>query len=156
MVALLVAALVVGQLITAGVDEYYSPGFHSASTAHARERGVLLAPVVVGDSVLRWRGREYRVREAWVEDQQQVYYRALFFRRDSLLHRPTLVVRVEGAMPHLPDGDALCVALGRATLLANGSTPLVGNDCRQWYGSVRPPFPSSVALSVKEPAAASH
>lgn len=154
--SLLLAVVLVGQWITTGIDEFYSPGFHSASADHARERGVLLAPVSIADSVLQWRGQDYRVQEAWVEDKQQIYYRALFFRRDSLLNRPTLVVRIDGVTPRRSDVDVLCVALGTATVVVNGSTALTGTDCSRWFGLVQRPFPSAVALSVSERGAASH
>lgn len=143
----LLALLAAGQYVSVVVEEFYSPGMQSSSAEHAWERGVLLARVAVGDSVLRWGGREYRVREAWIEDRQQVRYRAFLFRRDSLLNRPALAVRI---VAHGHE-EGLCGALERAVLVANGSTVLDATNCSRWSGAVRRPFPAGISIGIREP-----
>ena len=141
----LAGAAVVNQLIFVAVDEHYSPGYHSESARHARERGVLLATVAAPQPEFEWGRARYRVREAWVEDAVQTRYRLLFFSRDSLLDTPTSVVRVAD------DSTApLCVALGGHELRYDGVHALGGNDCERWrwYVAVQQPFPDSVSLSV--------
>jgi hypothetical protein len=148
-----VAVLGIEQVIVASVDEYYSPGMHSGSRDDARERGVLIASVAVADSFLRWKEREYRIKEAWIEDEKQVYYRWIFFQHDSLLHRPTLIVRIEDSIATQPRAEPLCVALGSAALVVNGSIRLHGNDCQRWLGFVEPPYPTSATVRVRQAAA---
>jgi hypothetical protein len=142
---LVAAWVIVNQYVAGVVAEFYSPGFVSESAADAHRRGVLLARVSAPDSVAGSAG-EYRVREAWIEDQQQIYYRWLFFRRDSLLHRPQLVVYLEG------------------TCGVEFSRPLRYDDeheldqhvgCNQHLARVQPPFPTRIRVSIGKRGSAS-
>jgi hypothetical protein len=142
---------VIGESVLASVDEYYSPGMRSRSAAEASRRGVLLKRVGGAGKELAWGGGRYRVREAWIEDQQQVYRRWVFLRRDSLLNRPRLIVAVDRVAPADPSAAPLCVALGGRRLRYADAHELEGNDCERWFARVSPPFPDSVTLSVSEP-----
>ena len=144
------AAVVFLQLVLGSIDEYYSPGMRSRSAADAIRRGVLLKRVGGAGKEMEWAGRRYRVREAWVEDRQQVYYRWVFFSRDSLLNRPRLVVVVDPVVPPDSSAEALCVTLRGRWPRYDGTHELDGTDCQAWYTGVSPPFPDSVTLSVSE------
>jgi hypothetical protein len=143
--------MVIAQLVGNSIDEHYSPGMHSRSAAEASRRGVLLKRVGGAGKELAWGGGRYRVREAWIEDQQQVYHRWVFFRRDSLLNRPRLIVAVDPVAPAGSSVEPLCVALAGRRLRYAGTHELDGTDCERWFARVAPPFPDSVTLTVSEP-----
>jgi hypothetical protein len=145
--ALLIVAAIINQLIVKSINESYSPGFHSESVADSRRRGVFLAPVRIDGTDVEVDGIRYRATEAWVEDQLQIRYRLLFFRRDSLLDQPTLVVRIE---PDSTGVEPLCVALRSREIRYDGHNAFTASDCRSWFASVELPFPESIALSVSE------
>lgn len=143
----LVVAAIINQLIIKSVNESYSPGFHSESVADSRQRGVFLDSVRFGRSQFELDGVRYRATEAWIEDQIQIHYRLLFFRRDSLLDQPTLVVRIE---PDSAGTEPLCVALGSREIRYDGRNVFTASDCRSWFASVERPFPESIELSVSD------
>jgi hypothetical protein len=140
-----VAALVIAQLVTVGVDESYSPGIHSTSAAEARHRGVLLSTVRAEGPEFALGDARYRVTDAWIEDRVQTRYRFFLVPHDSLLNTPSLVVRIEALTP---EKQALCVALGSRGLTYDGWHRFDGNDCGRWLASVALPYPTSVAVSV--------
>lgn len=143
----LVVAAIINQLIIKSVNEYYSPGFHSESVADSRERRVFLDSVRFGGAQFELDGVRYRATEAWIEDQIQIHYRLLFFRRDSLLDQPTLIVRIE---PDSAGTEPLCVALGSREISYDGRNAFTASDCRSWFASVERPFPESIVLSVSD------
>lgn len=140
-----VGGVVAAQAIQVSVEEYYSPGIRSQSTKEAVVRGVLLKRVRVAGRGFEWRGGRYRAREAWVEAEEQVYYRWLFVRRDSLRARAHLVVRMEGVSE---DDDAnLCSIHTYGRLLYDGEHELGSSSaCDTWHTTISRPFPDSVRV----------
>ncbi|MGG6263840.1 hypothetical protein ACQ4M3_11235 [Leptolyngbya sp. AN03gr2] len=76
-----VGAAIVLKLINNAVAEFYSPGFISNSVSDARSRGVLIAQPRLESNVIRWKGSEYAIRSAWIEQATRIKYDWIFFER---------------------------------------------------------------------------
>jgi hypothetical protein len=142
---LLAVALIVNQYVNNVVAEFYSPGFRSESSADAFRRGVLIRRLRVVDTVLPGAPAPYRVSEAWIEDRQQIYYRLLFFRRDSLLHRPYVIARLD------PSAGSRCIRPDRLRIRLDSGTELTSSSCTEFLAEIAAPYPDSIRLRVTPP-----
>jgi hypothetical protein len=70
-------------VITGSIEEYYSPGWYSASTENAQYRNVFVrSPVVVPSRLTINDSVAFAVTDAWIERPTRVEYRWYLIRRE--------------------------------------------------------------------------
>jgi hypothetical protein len=154
LIASIVAVIIASGCLNQGIEEYYSPGWHSSSTENARYRRAFLAsPTIVPGELRLEDSMELRVVDAWVERPTHVEYRWGLWRRELQDPRYRLVIN----LVQVPVGTAQWTyASGRDLasfkLLIEDQAPTYGGNANVqtvWLES-ETPFPDVIHLRLLE------
>ena len=150
---LLAAGLLGWRIVMGGIEEHYSPGWHSASTENAQYRGVYVSSPAVQPSVLHTSDSvALAVTDAWIERPTRVRYRWWINRRESQDTTYRLVIHLARVVH---DSTTWTSAVGRAPvledILIDGKQPArTGNaNVQTVYQQSSAAFPDTVRLSIR-------
>ncbi len=150
---LLVAGLLGWRIIMGGIEEYYSPGWYSASTENAQHRGVYVSSPAVQPSMLHTSDSvALAVTDAWVERPTRVSCRWWILRRESQDTTFRLVIHLARVVR---DSATWTSAVGRAPalgdILIDGEQPArTGNaTVLTVYQQSSSAFPDTIRLSLR-------
>ena len=140
-------------VISGGIEEFYSPGWFSASTENAKYRRVFVSsPVVMPSRFALNDSVAFAVTDAWIERPTRVRYRWYLIRRETRDSTFRLVVNLAQVVR---DSGSWSFSRGRsfanASLLVNGARPAsTGNAAvHTIYLNSYTSLPDTVRLSVE-------
>jgi hypothetical protein len=84
LVVVLVLVVAGYQVVETSIVEFYSPEWHSDSSAEAQARGILVKRVVAVPRTIPWDSTTLHVADAWIEHRTHVEYAFFLFRREVL------------------------------------------------------------------------
>lgn len=157
----LVVAIVAGLLIALGrwffveEEEYYSKRRVSYSAAEAKDRGVLVRALSVESPLLHWKGREVRVREAWIEEASRVRYRFYVSRQLEKLGRYRLAFTLAAASDSTFRTVINDIQDSHAEIRPDDTTACCGTSTtglrRVYWEEIQQPSPSSLRVIICNP-----
>ncbi|MCB2406726.1 hypothetical protein [Hymenobacter lucidus] len=92
------------------VRDSYSGQWNCASTADARQQGLLLREYVVEPATLRFENYEASFTDCWVEERTRTSHRFIFFEQITKLGEPRFVLNYQGRRL-TPDADSTAEAM---------------------------------------------
>jgi hypothetical protein len=92
---LVILALIAYRAVEVSITEFYSPEWHSDSSAEAQQRGVFVKRVIAVPETVAWDSTPFRIKDAWIERRTHVEYAFLLWRRELVDSGFRLILRTE-------------------------------------------------------------